>query len=57
MEAALQAALTELERQQPDYKDFSEEHGEPVGSVVMSFDAFNMRLVVEAILATGALDP
>ena len=50
MESAIEAAFAELKRQIPGTDDLSESHGLPPFSLVLPYDGFNLRLIVEAAL-------
>ncbi len=53
LDRATKAAWEELLRQLPGAIDFSEDKGDPQGTLVMPFDAFDLRAVVQAALDVG----
>jgi hypothetical protein len=50
MEKAIEAAFAELKRQIPGTDDLSSHHSLPPYSLVLPYDGFNLRLIVEAAL-------
>lgn len=57
MEEAIEAAFMELKRQLPGTDDLSDAHNLPPRSLVLPYDGFNLRLIVEAAISNAGQPP